>query len=186
MVATEGLSLLGLSSAGSSGSMVMRFTQILKVYNRLKYIGVHLGDSLDSFLIAIGEIFSDSETDPERIDLQRKIEKGWKGKISNFRVYGEFGSNLGFRIYIYFVFKIITLGLNHIGVPIIKSRYERIQPKSEAAKLKNFLVAVRVVNIVRYLNFVVFNIVVVDGCFYASRIMIHLSKLYDPETQSLV
>ena len=69
MAATEGLSLLGMSSAGSSGSMVMRFTQILKVYNRLKYIGVDFGESLDNFLIAIGEIFSDSETDPEKIDL---------------------------------------------------------------------------------------------------------------------
>lgn len=60
----EGISILGMSAAGSAGSMVMRFTQILKVYNRLKYIGVHFGESLDKFLIAVGEIFSDSETSP--------------------------------------------------------------------------------------------------------------------------
>jgi len=71
-------------------------------------------------------------------------------------------------------------------VPIIKSRFQRIQPNPEASKLKNFLNTVKVVNLVRYLNFVVFNLVVVEGCFYASRIMIHLSKLYDPETQNLV
>lgn len=60
MTGTEGLSLLGMGTAGSSGAMVMRFTQILKVYNRLKYIGVNFGDNLDTYLTAIGEIFSDS------------------------------------------------------------------------------------------------------------------------------
>lgn len=124
LAATEGLSLLGMSSAGSSGSMVMRFTQILKVYNRLKYIGVHFGESLESFLTAIGEIFSDSETDPEKIDTQRKIEKGWRGKISAFRVFGEFGSNLGFKLYVYFVFKLIAIAANLLVVPLIKSRYQ--------------------------------------------------------------
>ena len=126
MAATEGLSLLGMSSAGSSGSTVMRFTQILKVYNRLKYIGVHFGDSLESFLLAIGEIFSDSETDPDTIDRQRIIEKGWKGKISNFRVYGEFGSNLGPKLYVYLVFKLLGLAVNFLAVPMIKSSFNSL------------------------------------------------------------
>ena len=182
LAATEGLSLLGMSSAGSSGSMVMRFTQILKVYNRLKYIGVHFGESLDNFLIAIGEIFSDSETDPEKIDLQRKIEKGWKGKISNFRVYGEFGSNLGFKIYVYFALKLITMAVNSFAVPAIKSKYRLASSPQNEANLKSLLGMVKVVNLIRYLNFVVFNIVVVDGCFFASRIILHLSELHDPET----
>lgn len=131
LATTEGLSLLGMSSAGSSGSMVMRFTQILKVYNRLKYIGVHFGDNLDDFLTAIGEIFSDSETLPEKIDQQRMAEKGWIGKISKFRVYGEFGSNLGFKLYVYFALKFLAIGVNLFWVPWIKSKHDSLNPQQD-------------------------------------------------------
>jgi len=40
------LTFIGFA-AGDSASSVMKFAQILKVYNRLKYIGVNFGDNLD-------------------------------------------------------------------------------------------------------------------------------------------
>lgn len=68
LASTEGLSLLGMSAAGSGGFGVIRFTQVLKIYNRLKYIGVYFGENLDTFLVKLGEIFPDSETDLKLID----------------------------------------------------------------------------------------------------------------------
>ena len=57
-----------MSAAGSGGFGVIRFTQVLKIYNRLKYIGVFFGETLDSFLVKLGELFPDSKTDLVLLD----------------------------------------------------------------------------------------------------------------------
>ena len=109
LASTEGLSILGMSAGGSAGFSVIRFTQVLKVYNRLKYIGVFFGESMENFLTSLGELFPDSETDITRINDQRIQEKGSIGKISYFRVYSDLYQAIGFKLYIYMGLSLISL-----------------------------------------------------------------------------
>jgi hypothetical protein len=53
---------------GGSAGPLLRATQILKMYNRLKYVGVNFGDKLDTLLTYIGRIFSDSVTEPIEVE----------------------------------------------------------------------------------------------------------------------
>jgi hypothetical protein len=62
----EGVTTLSMLSGGGGGPL-LRATQILKVYNRLKYIGVQYGEKLESYLNLIGQIFPDSEDDPDEV-----------------------------------------------------------------------------------------------------------------------
>ena len=101
---TEGLALLGMSLGGSTASStVMRFTQILKVYNRLKYIGVNFGYSLDQVLESIGKIFNDSEEDLDKIDHIRIQEGGHRGKVSHYRVFMSMTGTLGWKVFAYLI-----------------------------------------------------------------------------------
>lgn len=177
--ATDGLSLLGMGTAGSSGAMVMRFTQILKVYNRLKYIGVEFGVNLDAYLTAIGEIFTDSQKDLVKISRQRILEKGWKGKLSRYRVFVNFEENLGWKLYAYISICLIAIIMNHVLTGMINSQYQELSTKrytswEEKKKIfKPMVLKVRILTLIRYLRFVLFNMVAVDGSFFASRIIVH-------------
>lgn len=106
---------------------------------------------------------------------QRRVEKRWRGKISNFRVFGEFESNLGFRVYVYIILKLVTIIANRVMVPSIKLRYETLAQSKDEVQLKRLAIRINILNVIRYLNFVMFNIVVVDGCFFAARIILHLN-----------
>lgn len=104
------MGLLGFF-AGNSASKVMRFTQILKVYNRLKYIGVVFGERLENYLGMVGNFFKDSEEGTVEIDRITVSEKGYNGKISQFSVYPSPIPVQGFRVYLYlgaFVLKTIA------------------------------------------------------------------------------
>lgn len=123
LASTEGLSLLGMSAAGSGGFGVIRFTQVLKIYNRLKYIGVFFGETLDKFLVNLGELFPDSETDLMRIDQQRLQEKATVGKISQFRVYSEIYKPIGPKLYVYIGISLLSLGVEWIGIGYLKNSF---------------------------------------------------------------
>ena len=71
----EGVTTLSMLSGGGGGPL-LRATQILKVYNRLKYIGVEYGEKLDSYLDLIGQIFPDSEDDLDEIKKLQIMENG--------------------------------------------------------------------------------------------------------------
>lgn len=80
---------------------MMRATQILKVYNRLKYIGVEYGDKLDKYLELIGKIFPDSEDDQEEVEKMKLVEDGNIGKITKYRVRSNIFKPFGVKLYIY-------------------------------------------------------------------------------------
>jgi hypothetical protein len=104
------LSTAGLAS-GAGGVAVMKATQILKVYNRLKYIGVQYGERLDAYLELIGQVFPDSEDDLEEIEKIKIIEKGRRGKISRFRVVAKIFKPFSWKIYAYLAIFFINIGL---------------------------------------------------------------------------
>lgn len=101
-----GALLIGISSEGSS---IMRFIQILKVYNRLKYIGVFFGDNLQQVLNTIGNIFTDSEEGVDKIDRIRIQEASFKGKVSYYRVFMNMTSTMGWKIWAYLISFFVTL-----------------------------------------------------------------------------
>jgi hypothetical protein len=97
----EGVTTLNMLS-GSGGGPLLRATQILKVYNRLKYIGVQYGDKLDNYLYLIGQIFPDSEDDLEEVEKLKIMENGTQGKITKYRVIGSIFKPFGFKLWLYF------------------------------------------------------------------------------------
>lgn len=161
--AAEGLAMVSFA-AGGAGPTVMRFTQILKVYTRLKYIGVNFGDGLDDYLTAIGEIFNDCETDINKINDILKKEGGYGGKVSRYRVYAEPFSTLSWKIFAYFT----TFFLNLIAIMVAKW----IQKTNQINKgIQKHL---KIITLIRHVHFMFFNMVLVDGAFYSSRVIAHI------------
>jgi hypothetical protein len=159
----EALGLLGFF-AGNSAAKVMRFTQILKVYNRLKYIGVIFGERLENFLGMVGNFFKDSEENPNRINKIRMSEKGYNGKISNFNVFPNPEPVQGFRVYLYlsaFIFKTIA---NFYSLTLT---FDNQTEKATVLKI-------RICWIARHVHFVFFNMILVDGIFFSARTIAHM------------
>jgi hypothetical protein len=145
----------------------MRFTQILKVYNRLKYIGVIYGERLDNFLSAIGEIFNDSEQNVDKINHILHQEGGYGGKVSRYRVFAEPFSTLGWKVYGY----IVTFLLKTIAEFMAKSiQSGNKMNKSVQTKLK-------FIGIFRHIHFMLFNMVLIDGAFFSTRVIAHIKMV---------
>ena len=160
----EALGLLGFF-AGNSASKVMRFTQILKVYNRLKYIGVIFGERLESYLGTIGNFFKDSEENPLEINKIIVSEKGYNGKISRFNVFPSPFPVQGFRVYLYLLAFIFKAFAN------IYSNSLTFENQTE----KSVVTKIRICWILRHVHFVVFNMILVDGIFFATRTIAHMN-----------
>jgi hypothetical protein len=160
---TEALAMVGMA-AGPAGAAVMRFTQILKVYNRLKYIGVGYGKRLDDYLTTIGQIFNDSEQDLDKINQIIKSEGGYGGKVSRYRVFGEPFSVLGWKVYAYFATFILNIVAKFLSSGV---QTQGIVNKSAKAKIK-------VIGLLKHIHFMLFNMVLIDGSFYCSRVIAHI------------
>lgn len=154
-------------AASNAGPAVMRFTQILKVYTRLRYIGVNYGEKLDKYLSDIGLIFNDSETDKDKINDIRMKEGSYGGKVSRYRVFAEPFSTLKWKVYAYFG----TFLMNFIAVMMTrKIQKNALISKKIAKKLK-------IIAIVRHIHFMLFNMVLINGAFFSSRVIAHIKVI---------
>ena len=79
--AAETVTIVGFF-AGGAACDVMRFSQILKIYTRLRYIGVYFGTRLTEFLEQFSETYNDSEKELEKVRSLILAERGYSGKIS--------------------------------------------------------------------------------------------------------
>lgn len=84
--AAETVTFIGFF-AGGAACDVMRFSQILKIYTRLRYIGVFFGERLTDFLEQLSEAYNDSEREPDLIQQLILSESGYSGKISQYNVF---------------------------------------------------------------------------------------------------
>lgn len=100
VVAVEGIAAISMLAGGNAGPL-LRATQILKMYNRLKYVGVNFGGRLDKLLEYIGRIFSDSVTDNASVERLKLMERGTVGKITRFHVIASVFKGVGWKLFAY-------------------------------------------------------------------------------------
>ena len=100
VAAVEGIAAISMLTGGNAGPL-LRATQILKMYNRLKYVGVNFGDRLDKLLVYIGRIFSDSVTDNASVERIKLMERGTVGKITRFYVIASIFKGIGWKLFAY-------------------------------------------------------------------------------------
>jgi hypothetical protein len=128
---------------------------------------------LDAFLVSLGELFPDSEIDLALVDMQRRQEKGSIGKISHFRVYSDLYKAIGLKFYIYIGLSVLALGVEWIGVRCLKDSFlESIL----SGKTGSHISWLRAINVLRFAQFMAFNLVVIDGFFYSTRILVHTKQ----------
>lgn len=82
-MAATGTVTVAAALGGSAAAPFIRFIQILKIFNRLRYININFGNILGGFLGAISEMHSDDiASKPDLV----KYEDGIHGKLSKFEV----------------------------------------------------------------------------------------------------
>ena len=134
----------------------LRFAQILKIFNKLRFIRTDFGPLLQGFLDNLGQIFQD--LGPHSHEYVIKNSKAYRGKLSDYFVEMEFGWAFVDKLPIYFLswtFLIINQVLMVKGIKVGSSYLlyvMRYHPK---------------------IHFLIFNIMYADVLFIGTRTIIH-------------
>jgi len=101
-------------------------------------------------------------------------ENGTQGKITKYRVIGNIFKPFGYKLWLYFTSFFLQIFLS---IYISKLQRDLINGKVPSIDIK----LVKILNILRNVHFILFNLILIDGVFYSSRILSHI-KFMGAET----
>ena len=94
-----GSSVITLLMAVDPTGTLLKFAQILKIINKIRFFNINFGSKLGSFLKAVGDIFKFLGPQDQRMDVEAAV--GYRGALSKNYVDLQFGLIFPEKIPIY-------------------------------------------------------------------------------------
>lgn len=138
--------------------LFLKFAQVLKIFNKIRFFHINFGVKLSSFLDQIGDVFKTLGDPKEMQILDVKNSVGYRGNISKKKVGISFASLFADKIPIYLVSWALIVANTLIAF----------------RRIKVPLFYVKAMFLHQKLHLIIFGIMNFDVLFYGSRSLLHI------------
>ena len=149
--------------SGSNASPFIKFTQKLKLYSRLRYLGINFGKILSSFLEGISNFEKDSIANNDDLVY---YEDSYNYKLSKYKVNLMMFDKLHYKVALY----IFSYALKLLDYFFTK----KMRKQKKVIKYQCSFIYYH-----QKVHFIVFNMWVVDMSFFSMRDIMYLNSAYD-------
>lgn len=105
------MSVASVVMGSGLGSPFLKMRQILKLFNRLRYINTNFGRILTQFMTSTGSMVKDVSPNPDDVI---KYSRNFSGKMSKYRIILVFWNSFNWKICLYLISWILKLYVNKL------------------------------------------------------------------------
>ena len=148
--------------------LLVKFAQILKIINKIRFVNINFGSTLQAFLNKVGELFVSGQPHDEALQVTNSI--GSRGKVSTWYVSLSFGKMFALKLALY---------LLSWSLLLLHSLIVAVQGRIPAAYLKVIYWHPKV-------HVSLFNALHMDFLFYGARAYLHGQRLWTDQVSAAV
>ena len=135
----------------------MKLAQVLKLYNRLRYVNIFFGPVLGLYRSKMGDMFNDEDLSPDNV---YRMTAKHSGKLSTYNTQIFLPQIFSWKLIAYPVSWILRMIEDYM---IKKMRKEGSVTKGKCKAIRVF----------QKIHFLVFNMIIIDVTFFSVRALLH-------------